>query len=188
MPNNPLMPGALGGQMHPGPIQGGNTGFVPPQQGGSPVPTSLPPGAMTALGNQAGMVGMQNGYHGLAPFMQKFDGGNGFFGDFRQHFQDYRNALMDWRGQMPDNPASNLQAFQDWRSQRPDIRTYFFGNPPVMSPGPGGAPIPGPTNQQPAPQQAPVVSQTPVNPAGMVGTTMGVIGATGGGNGQLPTY
>jgi hypothetical protein len=70
--------------------------------------------------------------------------------------QNFRNALMDWRGQRPDfTPGSQdqfRQQLQDWRGQRPVFRDYFGNILPggqVMTPGGGGtgAPPQGPSGQ-----------------------------------------
>lgn len=96
---------------------------------------------------------------------------------------DYRNALMDWRGQRPDHqgfdgtPQDWRSQMMDWRQQRPDLFGYLHMGGPVMTPGGGGtgAPLQGNPGQQvgivpvgpgsmgtnPAPQPLPPVYQFP---------------------------
>jgi hypothetical protein len=98
--------------------------------------------------------------------------------------QDYRNALMDWRGDRPMFDPATMQRddFQqqmmDWRGLMPNRHDFRLGQQP-------GAPVP-----QPAPVTPQVMpGQMPVNPAGMVGSSYNVLGMTPATSPYgLPTY
>jgi hypothetical protein len=158
-------PGSLGGGVQRGVGAPGQAmGMVPnllSQMPNGAVPPWLPQQfqGLTPQGAQAMMHSPQSVQNGF--------GQGGFAGygppQFTQGgFQNFRNALQDWRSQRPDfsfNSSSGTsmgdqrQAYQTqldaWRDQRPSPFSYLFGNtppgttPPTMTPGGGttGAPL-----------------------------------------------
>ena len=162
--------------MTPPHIIAGQPGVPPGQASG------LPPGMMQTLQDAAGNRGM------VGP---RSDMRQQIFNGIGQGVSDFRNALMDWRALRPDGGFADQQARQDYFAQRPHFMDFFHFGGALNTPG---APAPGPATQLPTQlpptgvQTNPVASQMPIAPPGMVGTTMGVIGASGGGNGQLPIY
>lgn len=121
-----------------------NPGVVPPAMGGSQVPQT---GMMHTMGTPLAGIG------------QQILGGIG----------DFRNALMDYRGQRPQfaydpNSDQSMQAqrmafngqMADYRDQRPRVMDYLgfpgghMGGGQVMTPGGGGGtgPIQGNPGQQ----------------------------------------
>jgi hypothetical protein len=151
-----------------------NNSLLPTALGSAPPVQGSPPSGPAAFGT---LGNAQNMHPGSAIPTDPVSPAGGFA-------QSYRNALMDWRGQRPQRgamqPGDFTQQLMGWVQDRPHFRD--FRQPPMATPGVGGALQP----MQPQPQHNQIVSQMPVNSG--VGTTMGVIGAMGGGNGQFPAY
>jgi hypothetical protein len=97
--------------------------------------------------------------------------------------QDYRNALMDWRGDRPMFDPATMQRddfkqqLMDWRGLMPDRHDFRFGLQPGVQTNPALPPQPMP-NMQP-----------PMNPQSMVGSSYNVLGMTPATSPYgLPTY
>jgi hypothetical protein len=176
---NPLMPqlpgGVPGGNMMPPPGMARPLTMQPmPMQGGpqgGPMQPPMQPGMMHTM-DQPNMQFPLNPQPmppvSAPPMMPPNQGpggnpgfgghGPGFHDMIKGDIQNFRNALMDWRGLRPDFTAGGdmsqfRQQMMDWRGQRPTPMDYFGnllpGSGQVMTPGGGGtgAPLQGPNGQ-----------------------------------------